>query len=409
MPDKEIVIIGGGPAGLMAADILSAHGFKISVYERKPSVGRKFLMAGRGGLNLTHSEDLDLFITKYGPQSGVLRTMIEEFPPNFLREWCEDLGQKTFIGSSGRIFPESFKASPLLRAWMARLESQGVRFVLNHDWMGWEKNSLVFKAHEEIIHINADVTLLALGGASWPKLGSDGSWVDILRNQNIKIVDLQPANCGFFVQWSDIFSQKFAGKPLKAIDVSFKDKKIPGEIMITDKGIEGGVIYALSALLREEIHQKRSAQIEIDLKPDLSFETLEARLQKPRVGLSLTNYLRKTLNLSDVAIGLIMESPNRQALGQYTPGKMAKLIKHYPLNLDGPFSIERAISTAGGVSFDEVDGNLMLVKKPGVFVAGEMLDWEAPTGGYLLQASFSTAVRAAKGIMEFAGAHKRHS
>jgi uncharacterized flavoprotein (TIGR03862 family) len=249
--EKNIAIIGGGPAGLMAAEILSAQNFQVGVYDRKPSVGRKFLMAGRGGLNLTHSEDLNLFIGKYGARSAILGDVIREFPPQALRGWCEGLGEKTFIGSSGRIFPESFKASPLLRAWIKRLESQGVRFMLNHDWQGWDKNALIFKTPAGRVNIEPDAALLALGGASWPRLGSDGSWVDILKAHGVTIAPLQPANCGFFAAWSPVFSGKFAGQPLKPVTLSFNGVRIQGEIMITGQGIEGGAVYALASLLRE--------------------------------------------------------------------------------------------------------------------------------------------------------------
>ena len=401
LTDKEIAIIGGGPAGLMAAEILSARNFQVGVYERKPSVGRKFLMAGRGGLNLTHSEDLNLFIGKYGPRAVVLSEAIHGFPPQALRDWCEGLGEKTFIGSSGRVFPESFKASPLLRAWIKRLEGQGVRFMLNHDWRGWDEGSLIFRTPAGRVSVKPEATLLALGGASWPRLGSDGAWVDILNAQGVDTAPLQPANCGFMVDWSPVFSGKFAGQPLKPVVLAFNDSRVPGEIMITGKGLEGGAIYALASLLREEINRNKSARLDLDLKPDLSRDAIEKRLKKPRGRDSLSNHLRRTLNLSSVAIGLLMESPERQKLGNYASGQMARLIKEYPLTLNAPFSIERAISTAGGVSFDSLDRNFMLLNKPGVFVAGEMLDWEAPTGGYLLQASIATGVRVAQGVMSW--------
>lgn len=399
--NQTIAIIGAGPAGLMAAEILSARGAEVILYERKPSVGRKFLMAGRGGLNLTHSEDIDFFIQKYRERADILGPIVHAFPPQALRDWCEGLGEKTFIGTSGRVFPESFKASPLLRAWIRRLEEQGVLFMLNHEWCGWDHNALIFKTADGSAQIKPDATLLALGGASWPRLGSDGTWGDILQKEHVSIAPLQPANCGFFTDWSDIFSKKFSGQPLKTITASFQDHKIPGEIMITRKGVEGGAVYALSALLRREINEKNSAALSLDLKPDLSLEALAERLKKPKARKSLSNYLRSAVNLSDVAIGLLMERPDRAALGEYSPEKLALLIKNYPLNLRAPFPIDRAISTAGGVMFDSVDKNLMLVKKPGVFVAGEMLDWEAPTGGYLLQACMATGVRAAHGIADW--------
>lgn len=385
----------------MAAEILSARGIDVAIFERKPSVGRKFLMAGRGGLNLTHSEDIEPFIQKYQDRADHLGPIIRAFPPQLLRDWCEGLGEKTFIGTSGRVFPESFKASPLLRSWIKRLEHQGVRFLLNHEWIGWEGQALIFNTVKGQVEIIPDATLLALGGASWPRLGSDGAWVNILHKDNVKIARLQPANCGFCVDWSDVFSKKFVGQPLKTITASFLDHKIHGEIMIAAKGIEGGPVYALSSYLREAINQAGVATLLLDLKPDYSLEALSDRLKKPRARKSLTNFLRSAVNLSDVAIGLLMECPDRAALGDYPPERLALLIKNYPLNLRGNFPIDRAISTAGGVMFDGLNADLMLVVKPGVFVAGEMLDWDAPTGGYLLQGCMSTGVRAAQGIIDW--------
>jgi len=358
-------------------------------------------MAGRGGLNLTHSEPLDDFIKKYGTKSEIPGSVIQEFPPQELRNWCESLGQKTFIGSSGRIFPESFKASPLLRAWISRLEKQGVRFMFGYDWQGWEEDAIVFKNSGAPVCLKPDATLLALGGASWPRLGTDGSWVEIFEKENIGIAPLQPANCGFFVEWSDLFRRRFAGQPLKSVAVSFGAVKIQGEVMISSNGIEGGAVYALSSLLREEITVNNTAYLVLDLKPDLDLSEIKKRLEKPRRGASFSNYLRKYLNLSSVAVNILMENPEWQNPEHYDPEKLAHSIKHFPLTLLAPFPLERAISTAGGVLFESVDQNFMLLKKPGVFVAGEMLDWEAPTGGYLLQADFATAVRAARGIQQW--------
>lgn len=385
----------------MAAEVLSGRGFGVSVYERKPSVGRKFLMAGRGGLNLTHSEAFEAFIERYGERSDILGSIVRAFPPNAMREWCEGLGEKTFIGTSGRVFPESFKASPLLRAWIKRLEQRGVRFMLNHEWCGWDGEDLVFKTAEGSGRVKTGATLLALGGASWPRLGSDGGWVEILQKAGVEVAPLQPANCGFFTGWSPIFSGKFAGQPLKSITASFQGRTIHGEIMITDKGIEGGPVYALSSLLRQEIQGNGAAELLLDLKPDISLDALTERLKKPKKGKSLSNILKSALNLSDVAIGLLMERPDRAALGGYPAEKLAALIKSYPLKVLAPFAIDRAISTAGGVTFESLDDKLMLVKKPGVFVAGEMLDWDAPTGGYLLQACMATGVWAACGIEDW--------
>lgn len=395
--NKHIAIIGGGPAGLMAAEILSARGdFEVSVYERKRSVGRKFLMAGRGGLNLTHSENFDSFLQKYRDKADILHPIIQNFTPQHMRDWCEGLGEKTFIGTSGRVFPERFKASPLLRSWIARLQQQGVRFMLGHDWQGWSGDSFVFKTPQGALQIKPDATVLALGGASWPRLGADGSWVETLKAQGVGITPLEPSNCGFTVHWSDIFRDKFAGQPLKPVTASYKDSSVKGEIMIGEKGVEGGAIYALSAVLREALHEASPVQLDLDLKPDLSLDALEARLKKPRGRDTFSNFLRKTLSLSPVAAGLLMEHPDRKILGEYPKAKLAQLIKSFPLTLHAPFSIERAISTAGGVRFESLGPDLMLSAKPGVFIAGEMLDWDAPTGGYLLQATMATGAHAAR-------------
>lgn len=398
---KEIAIIGGGPSGLMAADILSDAGCAVTIYERKPSFGRKFLMAGRGGLNITHSEKLDQFVSRYNEAANILKPIIDNFTPQNMRDWCMALGEETFIGSSGRVFPKSFKASPLLRAWLARLEKQNVTFKTRHDWQGWDEEvQLSFETPEGVRNMKADATLLALGGASWPSLGSDGSWVDILKKDNVEIAPLRPSNCGFFVEWSDIFSKKFEGKSLKSVALNFQGKSTKGEFMITKNGVEGGAIYALSSFLREAIARARTARLMIDLKPDLGIEQVMKRLQKPRSKLSLSNYLRKVLNLSDVAIGLIMELPERQKLNDFSAQEMAKIIKSYPLCLTRPFAMDRAISTAGGVKFNQIDDHFMLRHKPNVFVTGEMLDWEAPTGGYLLQACMASGVHVARGMLK---------
>ena len=397
---KEILIVGGGPSGLMAAEILSANNYKVTIFERKPSFGRKFLMAGRGGLNISHSENIADFIKKYGSASSILAPVIQFFSQKDLKDWCEALGQETFVGSSGRIFPKSFKASPLLRSWLQRLEKQKVIFKPNHDWLGWKENKLVFKNNNENILIKADITILCLGGGSWPKLGSDGSWIKIIENEGIKVLPFKPSNCGFVTEWSDFFSKKFQGKSLKSVVLAFQDKKIRGEFIITKNGIEGGAIYALSSLLRDEIDYKGSAKIVIDLKPDLSTQQMIERLQKPKKKQSISNYLRKTLNLSEVAIGLIMELPDRQNLNKLSSEEIIPLIKSYIIHVNKTFEIDRAISSAGGIDFKELDKNFMLKNKLNVYVAGEMLDWEAPTGGYLLQACLSNGAYVANAIIK---------
>ncbi|MBI3440535.1 MAG: TIGR03862 family flavoprotein [Proteobacteria bacterium] len=403
MPAKkrpaDIAIIGGGPAGLMAAEIIATAGLPVTVYERKPTLGRKFLMAGRGGLNLTHSENLDTFMMRYGAAAGRLRPAIENFSPADLRAWCEGLGQPTFIGTSGRIFPESFKASPMLRAWKVRLDQLGVKFVFQRQWMGWsDAGQLNFTTPEgKTEHIKADATILALGGASWPRLGSDGSWVEILKQYNIAVTPLRPANCGFIVAWSEIFQSRFAGQPLKPVTLSFGGCIAQGEMVITANGLEGSALYALSAALRDEIDKSGATMLMLDLRPGLSSAALANRLSAPRGTLSFSNFLRKAGGLSPVAVGLVREIGDKN-VQNLSPSSLTALIKAMPIRLEASFSLDRAISTAGGIVLDGLNDHFMLKNRPGVYAVGEMLDWEAPTGGYLLQASFSTAVMAAKAI-----------
>lgn len=398
---KNVAIIGGGPAGLMAAEILASAGLQVTVYDHMPSLGRKFLMAGRGGLNLTHSEPLDKFLQRYGAASAWLEPAIRAFPPEALINWSHSLDQPTFIGTSGRVFPKTLKASPLLRAWLKRLDKLEVRFVLKRKWLGWDENkNLIFASPDQKIeHIKSDATVLALGGASWPRLGSDGGWADILKKYNVTIAPLAPANCGFIVPWSDIFRQRFEGQPLKPITATFACQTLQGEAMITATGIEGGLIYALSAGLRETITTQDHALLKLDLRPGLSLEELTTRLNAPRSSQSLSNYLRKFAGLSPVTIGLLYET--QQDIAHFDAATLAALIKACPIKLTAPYPIDHAISTAGGIQREALDEHFMLRALPGVFAAGEMLDWEAPTGGYLLQASFSTAAAAAKGVLNW--------
>ena len=395
----KVTIIGGGPTGLMAAYILSRNNFNVTIYDRKPTLGRKFLLAGRGGLNITHSECKEEFLKKYGKAANIFEKILENFSQKNLMDFCEMLGEKTFIGSSGRVFPKSFKASPLLRSWLYKLKNQDVKMKNNHDWIGWDDNKLIFKTETTNIIVDPNITLLALGGLSWPKLGSDGSWIKILKKDDIKISKIQPTNCGFFVKWSNIFKNRFAGYPLKSIELSFKDQKIKGEFIITKEGIEGGVIYSISSMLRENINEMGYAEVIIDLKPDFSIKKIRHLLLKPKLKLSTTNYLRKILNLSEVAIGLLMEFKNKEGKNNQQISNLAHIIKNYKIILDKPFSIDRCISTAGGISFKSINKDFTLINKPNTYVAGEMLDWEAPTGGYLLQACISNGAFVANSII----------
>jgi uncharacterized flavoprotein (TIGR03862 family) len=408
-PSKtQVAIIGAGPAGLMAAEVLVQGGAHVTVYDAMPSVGRKFLLAGRGGLNLTHSEALPAFLTRYGAAMPHLTPAIDAFPPDALRAWSEALGQQTFVGSSGRVFPQAFKASPLLRAWLRRLDASGVRFALRHRWTGWDADGhLVFATPDGQRVVDISATVLALGGASWPRLGSDGAWAKTLAAKEVAISPLRPANCGFTVAWSDIFRDRFEGHPFKGIALSFGAHSLRGEAIITRTGIEGGAIYALSADLREAVIAEGRATLQVALRPDLAMDDLIARFSAPRGKQSFSNFLRKAAHLSPVAIGLLQEAAigSGVSLSSLSPASLAGLINAVPIPLNGVAPIARAISTAGGISFDELDAGFMIRRLPGVFAAGEMLDWEAPTGGYLLQASFATGAAAGRGVLKYLDPH----
>jgi len=390
-----IAIIGAGPAGLIAADVLSAAGERVVVYERMPSVARKFLMAGRGGLNLTHSEPFETFISRYAEAAPKLKPILDAVTPADLIAWANGLGADTFIGSSGRVFPRAMKASPLLRALLQRLSAQGVELVTRSTWLGWtEDGALRFAEHEPV---RASQTLLALGGASWPRLGSDGSWREALEARGVDVAPLRPSNAGFDVAWSEPM-RHFAGQPLKTIAISHGARSVRGEAMITASGIEGGALYALSSALRDST----PTTIYIDLRPALSVEAIAAKLETAKASDSLASRLRKTLNLSPLAIALLHENgpPTR------VRDALAALIKAVPVRLTATSGLDRAISTAGGVTWESVSDELELRAVPTTFVAGEMLDWEAPTGGYLLQASFATGVHAARTMLRRAGADR---
>jgi hypothetical protein len=408
----KVAVVGGGPAGLMAAEVLANGGARVILYDRMPSVGRKFLLAGRGGLNLTHSEELERLLERYGAATPRLRAAIEAFPPAALRAWCEGLGQATFVGSSGRVFPQAFKTSPLLRTWLRRLSAAGVEFRPRHLWTGWsDDGALIFDGPQQRIAIHADATVLALGGASWPRLGSDGGWVEAMTQAGIEVTPLAPANCGFIAGWSNVFSKRFEGQPLKRVELSFAGRTVRSEAIVTRSGLEGGAIYALSASLREAVTVHGQAVVHIDLRPDMAAAALERRLCAPRGKQSLATFLRKAVALSPVAIGLLHEAtlalPER--LSDMAPATLASLIKSAAVRLIGMAPLAGAISTAGGIAFEEIDESFMLRRRPGVFVAGEMLDWEAPTGGYLLQAAFSTGAAAARGALAWLGREHRHS
>jgi uncharacterized flavoprotein (TIGR03862 family) len=403
-PSQHVAVIGAGPAGLMAAEVLAQGGAYVVVYDAMPSAGRKFLMAGRGGLNLTHSEPLPAFLARYREAMPHLKAAIEAFPPQALRDWSHALGQETFVGSSGRVFPKAFKASPLLRAWLRRLDSIGVRQTPRVRWIGWDdQGCLGFETQHGARAIKPSATVLALGGGSWPRLGSDGAWAEILAARGVKISPLRPANCGFAVAWSDIFRDRFEGQPLKGIALNFGSHSVRGEAIVTRSGIEGGAIYALSAELREAIDTAGSATVHIALRPDLDIDDLIAKVSAPRGKQSLSNFLRKAVNLSPVAIGLLQEAAKAlgASLASMSPPDLASLINAISVELTGIAPIARAISTAGGIAFSELDNDFMIRRLPGVFAAGEMLDWEAPTGGYLLQASFATGVAAGKGALKW--------
>jgi uncharacterized flavoprotein (TIGR03862 family) len=382
----------------MAAQVLSAAGCKVNVYEQMPTPGRKLLMAGRGGLNLTHSEPFERFLTRYGEAAPRLKPYLEAFTPADLAAWAQDLGQPTFVGSSGRVFPEALKASPLLRAWLARLADQGVTLRARRRWLGWnEDGALAFEGPEGRETARPDATLLALGGASWPGLGSDGAWAPVLAGTGAAVAPFRPANSGFLIGWSEPFRTRFAGIPLKAVALTFKGETVRGEVMIAAYGLEGGVVYALSSRLRQAIEAGGGAQLSLDLRPDLSAEQIAARLAKAPKGASLANTLRKALALTPSAANLLREAHGKALPSD--PLALAAAIKALPLRLTGAAPLARAISTAGGLSFSSLDEGLMLRGRRNVFAAGEMLDWEAPTGGYLLQATLATGAAAARAML----------
>lgn len=398
----DVAIVGGGPAGLMAAEVAVQAGLSVSVFDAMGSVGRKFLLAGKGGLNLTHSEALPAFLGRYHAGRAELEPMLTAFDADALRAWARSLGVQTMVGSSGRVFPSDLKAAPLLRGWLRRLRASGVKFALRKRWAGWDQaGALVFDSEAGVSTLRARATVLALGGGSWAKLGSDGSWVELLRARGVDVAPLVPSNCGFERNWSAHFKARFAGHPIKSVLAS-APSGVPtrGEFMLTEHGVEGSLVYALSAQLREQIYATGSAILSVDLAPDRSEARLREALQKPRGKRSLSEILRRTVGLEGAKAGLLYELAHSEL---HDSGRLAAAIKALPIVLTATRPIDQAISTAGGVSFSALDRNLMLRALPNVYCAGEMLDWEAPTGGYLLTACMASGRWAGKAVV--AGLH----
>lgn len=404
-----VVVIGGGPAGLMAAEAAVTAGVTAELYDVMPSVGRKFLLAGKGGLNLSHSEPMESFLSRYGTHRALIEPAIRSFPPAALRTWARELGVETFVGTSGRIFPVDLKAAPLLRAWLRRLRQAGVQFHIRHRWCGWDQEgSLLFTTPYGPVHAKADAVVLALGGGSWPHFGSDGAWVSILRERKIPIAPLKPANCGFDVQWSEHFRTKFSGYPVKTVEVTAKTvdgivTRHRGEFVITANGVEGGVIYMVSAAARDVIAAEGTVTLWVDLVPDRTLQRLTKDFAEPRGKRTVATHLKRCVGIAGVKAGLLREVVSKDVPAD--PVRLAAVIKALPLTLVAPRPLKEAISTAGGVSFDALDGRLMLRSFPGVFCAGEMLDWEAPTGGYLLTACLATGRLTGRAAAAWADKH----
>jgi uncharacterized flavoprotein (TIGR03862 family) len=396
--DITVAIIGGGPAGLMAAEVLSHANIRVSVYDAMPSVGRKFLMAGKGGLNLSHAEAFDTFLSRYAERCTDMKPMLKAFPPEALIAWARGLGIDTFVGSSGRIFPTDMKAAPLLRAWLYRLRRAGVVFHVRHRWLGWDDEGLLRFAtpHGEQLS-KADAVILALGGGSWAKLGSTGEWVEVLQQRDVDIAPLKPANCGFDVGWSEHFASRFAGHAIKSVQLSFGDFCQRGDLIVTATGLEGGLIYAASALLRESCTSSSDTRIFLDLMPDKSLSSLTNQLSQTRGKESVANFVRKRLGITGVKAGLLHEILIHEDFKN--PEKLAATIKLLPIKLISPRPLDEAISSAGGIKFEALDEHLMIRNLSGVFCAGEMLDWEAPTGGYLLTACFASGRAVGEGVL----------
>ena len=397
---KTVAIIGGGPAGLMAAEVLCGHGLQVDVYDSMTSLGRKFLMAGKSGLNLTHSEPFEKFISRYGKRKADIEKWLLDFSPDDLVKWAGGLGVETFIGTSGRVFPKEMKASPLLRAWLRRLDEAGVNFHLRHKWTGWnEDKSLTFETPDGLKSVKTDAVILALGGGSWARLGSSGEWVDWLNQAGVKVEALKPSNCGFDVAWSPFFKEKFDGQPIKSVLLMFGDFHQQGEFIVTKEGVEGSLVYAASAGMRDEILANGKAVMRLDLAPDKTEAQLLEKLSKPRGSRSMASHLEKTVGIKGVKAGLLREFVSKDEFADMA--RLAFYMKQLPVPLVATRPLDEAISSAGGVSFDSLNEDLMLKTLPGVFCVGEMLDWEAPTGGYLLTACFASGRWAANGVLRW--------
>lgn len=402
---QSVAIIGGGPAGLMAAEVISQRGIRVELYDAMPSLGRKFLMAGKSGLNLTHAEPLAIFLSRYGVRQVVLEPILRAFDPQALRSWAQALGIETFVGSSGRVFPNEMKAAPLLRAWLHRLRASGVRMHMRHRWLGFDhERRLRFITPDGETTVAADAVVLALGGGSWSRLGSTGAWVSILSQLGVEVSPLKPSNCGFEVAWSEYLRTRFAGEPLKSVTLAFKAangeiQHKQGDLVITQYGIEGGLVYAFAAALRETIEREGAATLYLDLLPAMSVDSIGKKLAQPRGKRSLAEHLRRTLRLTGVKTALLHELLGKNILSE--PAQLAIQIKQLPIVCLRPRPLDEAISTAGGVAFAGLDERLMLKAVPGVFCAGEMLDWDAPTGGYLLTACFASGYVAGQGVVKW--------
>ncbi len=406
-----VAVIGGGPAGLMAAQILVDAGVAVHLYDAMPSIGRKFLLAGKGGLNLTHSEGADTFAGRYGARRGAIEHLLQAFDTSALREWAQGLGIETFVGSSGRVFPKDMKAAPLLRAWLQRLrhpaQGEGVRFHMRHRWLGWgDDGQILFDTPQGSVAVKAGAVVLALGGGSWARLGSDGAWVPLLMQKGVSVAPLLPSNCGFDVQggWSAHFRSRFAGQPFKSVAISVATAdgqhwRRKGEFVATEMGVEGSLVYAASALLRDEILRTGSASFALDLLPDATAEHVLQEVSHPRGSRSLSSHLKSRLNLDGIKAAMLHELLDKATI--HDPVRLAAAIKALPVRLQATRPIDEAISSAGGVLFEVLTPGLMLEQMPGVFCAGEMLDWEAPTGGYLLHASFATGRAAGQGALHW--------